>query len=231
MDSEVTSLLWSLLFYLGLPLLLSGLSLAIRNKMREDNEAGKNVVHKIVSVESVQNMPISGLKAMALELRQLGFKELVGCTRPAYEKQGMTNFTWVFVSPDRTTIAVVEYARFPWLLRILTLLLAPRHFHCSMLGTCFTTLYSGDQRIITTNLPELTLLDEDILTKVNVTPRSASLAERYNLHCKYVRSNHGAIVEQICAFNSPEDYLEYDKRNLKRIAHRAEQKESESSIF
>lgn len=206
----------------GLPLGFTGLAMLLYNKNLDELDQLKQVDFLVLPFEKFPGFVRVLLGSKRKNLMRLGFVELVCFTRT---NLGMPNFCSVLISPDKSTVACLEYARLSALITFVLLFIQPSDFFRNLLGLhgmSLMSVFPPHRRFISTTAAYLKRDAIPLVKEFNIVSSKLSYAEIYN--------DHNLKVKQLCEeqrlttiiFESVEQYFSYEREWLKSLAHRLE---------
>ena len=218
----VSILVWILLIVVGVPMLLSAMSLYSYRQRMEDIETFREAELAIIPLEQVGSVPKRRLHKFAESLRSIGFNELLGYTKAALAKRGNFNYCWVFVAPDGLTLGEAEYVRINWFERFSILLLGGRRFVPSLCGITLVSAFEGNRKFVTTDLKQIEESDTG-LEGICVVPKGTPLCIVYAKHCTARDQFVSTRSLRLKSFKNQHDFVEFERNYRRYLTLKAEQ--------
>ena len=215
-------ILWGLVIVVGVPLLLTALSLYSYRMSLADIEAFRHAELNILPLEQMRDVPRHRLQRFAEALKGIGFTELLGYTKAALAKKGNTNYCWVFVAPDGKTLGEAEYVRINWFERVFFFLFGGRRYVSALCGITLVSAFEGNRRIITTDLEQIEETAEPGKREVCIVPKGTPLNEAYERHCAARDKFQEKDQLKLKAFHDQEDFVEFEKNYRRYLTMKAE---------
>ena len=202
----MTYFIWALLIIIGVPMFFSALGMRGSRFADELDDVVQDSDLQELQPEQVPGIPVKDILKLKEQVKELGFRELLGYHSRKGAAVGMTNYVSTLVSPDCETYADVFYIRWPWMFRILTLLFNQKDFHFYVLGAAFYSAWEDNARLATS--PTARVVADIHAQDRSQVLNSASIKQLFEAHSEKLQ---GIIAERgkPVQFQTAQDYLRF----------------------
>ena len=218
--------LWIFLGIFGLPLLLVSLCQMQRRRFSKDLDGMQHMTRRDFALVPFREFPLPVrllLSRYRKAAQAMGFQELVSFSRRSIASP---NFSIIYVSPDRRTVAEVEYAAVDFLTVLLTAFVQPSKFLQCLIGPhgmCLTSVLPNLRRVMTTPHAFLAENEKPGEREFHVVPAHTAPAAMYEQHQE--RITELCARENVAArlFSDEEQFFAFEVEVLAKAAAHARQ--------